>query len=292
MGNSIATWGHGVAAAPSLGNLGAYVKQVNSIPMLTAEREAQLAEELLGGSIAAAKELVMAHLRLVVKIAREHSGYGMPQEDLIQEGNVGLMMAVKKFDPARGARLASYAAIWIKSEMQEYILSNWRIVKIGSAKGLRKLFFNLRRLQEQLHGSSRLSQRDEIAKILGVEAAEVDKAIQWFSGGEVGILEGADEPEEGRAFLALAADESGEPESIALEAQARVRFPAALRTAIENLPERERRVILARYPSHGEPATLGKIASELGVSLERVRQIEAAALKRMREQSGGLKAWL
>lgn len=294
MANDIAVWGAAGGLAPTLGNLGAYIKQVNSIPMLTLEREAHLAKELQGqGSIAAAKELVLAHLRLVVKIAREHAGYGMSQEDLIQEGNVGLMLAVKKFDSSRGARLASYAAIWIKSEIQEYILSNWRMVKIGSSKGLRKLFFNLRRLQEQLHGSSRLEQREEIAKLLGVEAAEVDKAVQWFSGGEVGIVDAAsDEPEAERALLAIAADEAGGPEQLMSDAQARTRFPKALEVAVQRLPEREKKVILARFPSHGEPATLGSLAVNLGVSMERVRQIEASALRRMREQSGDLKAWL
>ena len=167
----------GAASMPSLGNLRAYIREVNSVPMLSGDREAHCVRELRGaGSIEAARELVLSHLRLVAKIAREHAGYGLAQEDLIQEGNVGLMLAVKKFDPGHGVRLAAYAAVWIRSEIQEYILSNWRVVKIGSAKGLRKLFFNLRRLQEKLHGLPRLRQKAEIAGLLNVDEDEVERA--------------------------------------------------------------------------------------------------------------------
>lgn len=288
----MALMGVAASALPSLGNLAAYSRHVNALPMLSEQEEAGLAEALRDtGSLEAAKALVLSHLRLVVKIAKEHSGYGLAQEDLIQEGNVGLMLAVKKYDLSRGVRLAAYAAIWIRSEIQEYVLSNWRTVKIGSAKGLRKLFFNLRRLQEALHGQSRLSQRDQIAKLLDVEPHEVDKAMQWFAGGDVPLVvesEADDEPK----VLALPAPENSEPDMAAQNAEKASRLLAEVSQSLAQLSPRERQVVSARYLDNDQPSTLAELSIELGVSLERVRQIEAAALKKMRATSPGLSQWL
>ena len=230
----------------------------------------------------------------MVKIAKEHSGYGLPQEDLIQEGNLGLMVAVKNFDPNRGVRLAAYAAIWIKSEIQEYILNNWRLVKIGSAKGLRKLFFNLRRLQKELHGKSRLEQKAEIAKLLGVEESEVEKAIGWFSGGEVKLVGKADQDvDEGSAAIAdyLPAEDSGRPEEVVGRNRRESLLPSALRNALSCLSERERLVVKARFLQE-PPATLSELSLELGVSLERVRQIEVAGLKKLKIAAPSLRGYI
>lgn len=278
---------------PSLANISRYSRHVNSLPMMEAEREVACARRLRdAGDLASAKELIFSHLRLVVKIAREHAGYGLPQEDLIQEGNVGLMRAVKRFDPEQGVRLAAYAAIWIKSEIQEYILNNWRLVRIGSAKGLKKLFFNLRRLQEKLHGTPRLRQKNEIAKLLGVESDEVERAVQWFAGGEVPLLESpTEEGAEGVSHLALPAPAGLEPEAAAIDSQRERILPERLREALTLLNERERSIVSARYLN--EPAaTLAELSKQWCVSLERVRQIEAAALRKLREAQPQLQALL
>lgn len=295
MGNEIALATESVSVGlPSLSILWGYARHVNALPMLSVEREIECARSLRdSGSLEAAKELIMSHLRLVVKIAREHAGYGLAQEDLIQEGNVGLMRAVKKFDPEQGVRLSVYAAIWIKSEIQEYILANWRLVKIGSAKGLKKLFFNLRKLQETLHGQSRLRQKEEIARLLGVDREEVERAVQWFAGGEVSLLEGAPDDEEGASLgFVLPAPTADEPEG---QAQARERdemLPARLGSALASLSERERAIVRGRYLNEAGAATLSELACQWGVSLERIRQIEAAALKKIRTADPGLRSFL
>lgn len=274
-----------VSLVPSLSNLGAYSRYVNSLPMLTAEQERELADRLkLEGSLDAAKELIMSHLRFVVKIAKEHSGYGLPQEDLIQEGNVGLMLAVKKFDASFGVRLAAHAAIWIRSETQEYILSNWRMVKIGASKGLRKLFFNLRKTQLALHGESDLDKKEEVAKLLGVSDDEVDRAIEWFSGGDVALLDSpSDEPlgSYGSSVFLLPGPDEMEPEHAVEELDRVGKLPRAIAAAMASLTDRERGVVSSRYYSD-PPKTLAVISHELSVSIERVRQIEAAALRKMK----------
>jgi RNA polymerase sigma-32 factor len=274
---------------PSLGNISSYVRQVNLIPMLEPERELECVAALRDtGSLEAAKELVLSHLRLVVKIAREHSGYGLQQEDLIQEGNVGLMLAVKKFDPSRGVRLAAYAAIWIRSEIQEYVLSNWRIVKIGSAKGLKKLFFNLRRLQEELHGMSRLRQKQEIAALLSVEEDEVERAVQWFAGGETALLPSDGEREAGESGQVLLASDSTRPDYAIEASDWAKKLPGRISLAMESLSDREREVVHSRYLAGEASSTLAELALRLGVSIERVRQIEVGALKKMRDGSACL----
>lgn len=277
-----------VSLVPSLSNLGAYTRYVNSLPMLTEEREHELAGQLkLNGSLDAAKELILSHLRFVVKIAKEHSGYGLPQEDLIQEGNVGLMLAVKKFDASFGVRLSSYAAIWIRSEIQEYILSNWRMVKIGASKGLRKLFFNLRKIQLSLHGESDLDKKEKVAQLLGVSNDEVERAIEWFSGGDVALLDqSADEPIDSSSstvFL-LPGPVEMEPERAVEDLERTGKLPRAIDAAMSLLTDRERDVVYARYYSDPQK-TLSTISRELSVSIERVRQIEVAALKKMKASS-------
>lgn len=283
-----------VGTLPSLSNLSAYARYVNGLPMMLPEDEFAHARALRDeGSLVAAKALVMSHLRLVVKIAREHSGYGLAQEDLIQEGNVGLMLAVKKFNPELGVRLAAYAAIWIKSEIQEYILSNWRLVRIGSAKSLKKLFFNLRKLQEQTHGVPRLRQKEEIARLLGVEESEVEKAMQWFSGGEVPILEASAESEEVfEAKYVLPAPQAQQPEMLSEVREWEEKIPQKLRDALRCLDARESSIITARYLGDEGSATLSSLAKKWDVSIERVRQIEVAALHKMREDNPGLRAFI
>jgi len=277
-----------ISLVPSLSNLGAYNRYVNSLPMLTEERELALADQLASnGSLEAAKELILSHLRFVVKIAKEHSGYGLPQEDLIQEGNVGLMLAVKKFDSSFGVRLASYAAIWIRSEIQEYILSNWRMVKLGSSKGLKKLFFNLRKLQLSLHGESDLDKKEKVAELLGVTGDEVERAIEWFSGGDVAIFESSTEDfasQSSGAIYLLPGPTAMEPDSLIEDQEQVEMLPGAISVAMESLSARERDVVHARYYSD-PPQTLAVISRELSISIERVRQIEAAALKKMRSSS-------
>lgn len=278
---------------PSLRDLRSYVREVNGFPMLSAEREEHCVRALRElGSIEAAKELVLSHLRLVAKIAREHAGYGLPQEDLIQEGNVGLMLAVKKFEPSHGVRLAAYASVWIRSEIQEYVLSNWRMVKIGSAKGLRKLFFNLRRLQEELHGLPRLRQKTEIAALLRVEEDEVESAVQWFAGGEARLVEPEADQEGHGAAPVLPAPEASRPDRAAEEREREWKLPQKIKLAMDALDPREREVVGARHPASGKASTLGELACRLGVSIERVRQIEAAALKKMRHGPARLSEFL
>ena len=279
----------------NLSNLGSYIKSVNNIPLLSELEEAHFFKEYkIFGNVEAARSLVMAHLKLVVKIAKEHSGYGLPQEDLIQEGNVGLMLAVKNFDPDHGVRLASYAAIWIKSEIQEYILSNWRLVKIGATKGLRKLFFNLRRLQRELHGQSKLEQKVEIAKILGVEESEVDRAIGWFSGGDIKLVSQSDMMDNnGDSFISelLVIEDGSLPEALVDEKKRHTNLPLMLKAAMACLNERESQVISRRFLADN-PSTLGDISLDMGLSIERVRQIEVSALKKIKKNSPSLKEYI
>lgn len=265
-----------LSSLPSLNDLGAYIRRVAMAPMLTPEREVELARRLkLENDVEAAKEMVLSHLRLVVKLAREYRGYGLPQEDLIQEGNVGLMKAVKRFDPDHGARLSSYASLWIRAQMQEFILSNWRIVKIGASKGLKKLFFNLRSLKEKVGEGEALSRPDDIAKLLGVTEDEVRQAQIWFAGEPVSLADG----EEGGAQLMAPLSQG--PESQAALAQRERLIPQMAQQALSGLNERERLIIEGRFMSDPQQ-TLGQLAERFGISLERVRQIEAQALKKMK----------
>ena len=227
--------GGAVMALPAIGNLDAYISAVNRLPMLTAERERELARSFRDdGDLAAARELVMSHLRLVVAVSRQYLGYGLPHGDLIQEGNVGLMKAVKRFDPGQGVRLVSYALHWIKAEIHEYILRNWRMVKVATTKAQRKLFFNLRSLKRRLKGNLadgdvhrttlNPSEVDIVARELNVRPQDVLEMETRLSGGDVSLEPSpADDTEETFAPIAYLADESSEPTQV-MEAAARDRL--------------------------------------------------------------------
>lgn len=263
---------------PSPSELGAYARFVNAIPMLTEAEELELGRRLRDhGDLKAAQRLVMSHLRVVVKAARDYQGYGLPQEDLIQEGNIGLMKAVKRFDPERGVRLVSYAILWIRAQMQEYILDNWRMVKIGSSKAMKKLFFGLRSLRGQLGESSESEKIRQIAKNLNVTEADVQKASAWFAAGEESIdlpLEGS---EVSRDLLA----DGLSPEESCSRGQAERMIPLAAMEALASLNDRERMIVEERFLADPQK-TLADLADRLGISVERVRQLEGQALKKMR----------
>ena len=286
------------ALVPSLGNLDAYIASVNRIPLLTAEEEGKLARRLREHQdVEAAGRLVLSHLRLVVSVARQYLGYGLPQGDLIQEGNVGLMKAVKRFDPEQGVRLVSYALHWIKAEIHEYILKNWRMVKVATTKAQRKLFFNLRSMKRQLKGeaadadthrtSLTEAEIDTVARELNVKREEVIEMEARFAGGDVALEPGSDEDDESFAPIAYLADDRQEP-TRALEARARDELagPGLLR-ALDVLDARSRRIVEERWLKVNDDGsggmTLHELAAEYGVSAERIRQIEVAAMKKMKK---------
>ncbi|HEY4542496.1 MAG TPA: RNA polymerase sigma factor RpoH [Noviherbaspirillum sp.] len=268
----------------SLGNIDAYISAVNRIPMLTAEEEGSLARRLRDkNDLAAAQKLVLSHLRLVVSIARGYLGYGLPHADLIQEGNVGLMKAVKRFDPDQGVRLVSYAMHWIKAEIHEYILKNWRLVKIATTKAQRKLFFNLRSHKEGLDAMTP-AQVDDLAKSLNVKREEVIEMETRMSGHDVALEAQTDDEDDKFAPIAYLASDSGEP-TRTLEARQFDRMQSeGLEQALGKLDPRSRRIVEARWLANddGSGATLHELADEFGVSAERIRQIESAALKKMK----------
>jgi RNA polymerase sigma-32 factor len=266
----------------AVGSLEAYIQSVNRMPLLSAEQEQDYARRWREtGDVEAARELVLSHLRLVVAVARGYLGYGLPHADLIQEGNVGLMKAVKRFDPARGVRLVSFAIHWIKAEIHEYILRNWRLVKVATTKAQRKLFFNLRSLKRGLAplGAAEI---EHVAATLKVKPEEVVEMEMRLSGQEVAF--DADDEEEAYAPVHyLTADPEAEPSSV-LEAQQEERVGAAgLQRALASLDARSRRIVEARWLKERDHATLHDLAAELKVSAERVRQIEAKALQKMKQ---------
>jgi len=286
---------------PSLGNLDAYISAANRLPMLTHEQEVSLARKLRNeGDLAAAGQLVLSHLRLVVSISRQYLGYGLPHGDLIQEGNVGLMKAVKRFDPDQGVRLVSYAMHWIKAEIHEYVLKNWRMVKVATTKAQRKLFFNLRSMKQSLKDDaldldthrSTLTQGevDTVASRLNVKREEVLEMETRLSGGDVALEPQADDGEESYAPIAYLADESSEPSRV-LEAQRRDWLALdGIAHALEALDARSRRIVEERWLKVNDNGsggmTLHELAAEYGVSAERIRQIEVAAMKKMRKALG------
>ncbi|UCH15980.1 MAG: RNA polymerase sigma factor RpoH [Burkholderiales bacterium] len=287
------------ALVPPLGNLDAYISAVNRIPMLTADEEVSLAKRLReSGDLDAAGRMVLSHLRLVVAVSRQYLGYGLPHGDLIQEGNVGLMKAVKRFDPGQGVRLVSYALHWIKAEIHEYILRNWRMVKVATTKAQRKLFFNLRSLKRRLKGNLadgdvhrttlNPSEVDIVARELNVRPEDVLEMETRLSGGDVSLEPSpADDTEETFAPIAYLADESSEPTQV-MEAAARDRLAGdGIGRALEVLDSRSRRIVEERWLNVNDDSsggmTLHQLAAEYGVSAERIRQIEAAAMKKMRK---------
>jgi RNA polymerase sigma-32 factor len=286
------------ALVPPIGNLDAYITAVNQIPMLTAEEESQLARKLQqDGDVQAAGRLVLSHLRLVVSVSRQYLGYGLPQGDLIQEGNVGLMKAVKRFDPDQGVRLVSYALHWIKAEIHEYILKNWRMVKVATTKAQRKLFFNLRSMKQGLkdHAGDHETFRntltpdevDVVARKLNVKPEEVVEMETRLSGGDVALEPQTEDGEESYAPIAYLADDSQEPTRV-LEGRSRDLMSShGIQSALDKLDDRSRRIVEERWLKVNDDAsggmTLHELAAEYGVSAERIRQIEVAALKKMRK---------
>ena len=280
------------------GNINAYIQAVNAFPILSAERERDLAEALYyRDELTAARELVLAHLRFVVHIARSYSGYGLPLADLVQEGNVGLMKAVKRFDPDQGVRLVSYALHWIKAEIHEYILKNWRLVKVATTKAQRKLFFNLRSMKQGFKAEldADLAHRDAlteeqidvVARELQVKPAEVREMETRLSGGDV-LLDPAPSDDGEQAFgpIAYLSDERHEPTAMIESAQRDALATEGIASALRGLDERSRRIVTERWLNVNDDGsggmTLHELAAEYGVSAERIRQIEVAAMKKMR----------
>jgi len=273
------------AVPTSAASLDHYIQAVNRLPLLTQEQETDLATRFREREdLEAARQLVMSHLRVVVSIARGYNGYGLPQGDLIQEGNIGLMKAVKRFDPTRGVRLVSFAVHWIRAEMHEFILRNWRIVKVATTKAQRKLFFNLRSLKTG-HGALGPDGVDAIAKQLNVKPEEVVEMETRLGGRDI-ALEPAGEEDDDKAAYApiayLATDADNEPSRLLEHEESERRRGEALQQALADLDARSRRIIEARWLRESETATLHDLASEFGVSAERIRQIEAKAMKKMR----------
>ena len=269
--------------ALSVASLENYISTVNRIPMLTPERERELGVALkTHGDLAAASEMVMSHLRLVVSIARNYTGYGLPHADLIQEGNIGLMKAVKRFDPDRGVRLVSFAVHWIKAEIHEYILKNWRIVKVATTKAQRKLFFNLRSMKPNF-GTLTPTEVKEVARQLNVKETDVTEMEKRLSGGEVSLEPGNDDEESTWVSpIAYLQDATVDPSERIATMQKETAATEGMRAALESLDERSRRIIETRWLNEGEEKTLHELAAEYGVSAERIRQIEAKAMQKMK----------
>ena len=267
----------------SLGSIDQYIQAVTRFPLLSAEQEVELGRRLRDhDDLDAARQLVLSHLRLVVAVSRNYLGYGLPQSDLIQEGNVGLMKAVRRFDPERGVRLVSFALHWIKAEIHEYVLRNWRLVKIATTKAQRKLFFNLRSMKVS-PGALTRKEASSIARDLGVKAEEVFEMEMRLAGQDIALdpLPG-DDGETAIGPIAYLADTDAGPAEILEQAEFRRNRSEGLRNALAKLDSRSREVIEARWLREDDHATLQELADQYGVSAERIRQIESRALKTMR----------
>ena len=302
----IANSGNALAVAnpwslvPPLGNLDAYISAANRLPMLTLEEEQQFARQFKqDNNLEAAGKLVLSHLRLVVSVSRQYLGYGLPHGDLIQEGNVGLMKAVKRFDPDEGVRLVSYALHWIKAEIHEYILKNWRMVKVATTKAQRKLFFNLRSMKQRFKAEDAAAdsgthrdtlneaQIDAMARELRVKREEVIEMETRLSGGDV-LLDPSPSDDGDEAFgpITYLTDASHEPTAM-IEARERDTLASdGIAMALEALDPRSRRIVEERWLKVNDDSsggmTLHELAAEYGVSAERIRQIEVAAMKKMK----------
>ncbi len=264
------------------GSIDQYIQAVNRLPLLTEQEEVDLATRLRDhGDVEAARQLVLSHLRVVVAIARGYLGYGLPHADLIQEGNIGLMKAVKRFDPTRGVRLVSFAMHWIKAEIHEYVLKNWRLVKIATTKAQRKLFFNLRSLKQDT-GTLNHDEVQAVAAQLGVKPEEVVEMETRLSGRDIPLDAGSDDEDDRYAPIAYLPDPHAEPSEVLEQAQLAQLHDSGLRDALATLDERSRRIVERRWLTEGESATLHELAAEYGVSAERIRQIEAKAMQKMR----------
>jgi RNA polymerase sigma-32 factor len=277
----------GTAPVPMpTGSLEAYIQTVNRFPILSAEVEQGLARRWRQqDDVEAARQLVLSHLRLVVAVARGYLGYGLPHADLIQEGNIGLMKAVKRFDPERGVRLVSFAIHWIKAEIHEYILRNWRLVKVATTKAQRKLFFNLRSMKKGLAPLTS-DEVERVAAELRVKPEDVREMEMRLAGQEMAF--DADESEE-EAYAPvhyLAADNDAEPYHVLEAKESGEVASAGLARALSSLDARSRRIVEARWLREKDAATLHELAAEFKVSAERIRQIEAKALEKMRKAIG------
>ena len=286
------------AVVPSLGNLDAYISAVNRLPLLTLEEEQECARKFKQhNDLEAAGKLVLSHLRLVVSVSRKYLGYGLPHGDLIQEGNIGLMKAVKRFDPDQGVRLVSYALHWIRAEIHEYILRNWRMVKVATTKAQRKLFFNLRSMKQgfkddahaQTHRDTLTDdQIDVMARELKVKREEVIEMEARMAGGDV-LLDPSpsDDGEEAFGPIAYLADANHEPTAVMESRQRDAMATDGIAAALEQLDPRSRRIVEERWLKVNDDGsgglTLHDLASEYGVSAERIRQIESAAMKKMKK---------
>ncbi|MFO1264712.1 MAG: RNA polymerase sigma factor RpoH [Rhodoferax sp.] len=288
------------ALVPSLGNLDAYISAANRMPLLTQEEEQAYARKLRDeNDLEAASKLVLSHLRLVISVSRQYLGYGLPHGDLIQEGNVGLMKAVKRFDPDQGVRLVSYALHWIKAEIHEYILKNWRMVKVATTKAQRKLFFNLRSMKQRFKSDDALAdldthrdtlspdQIDAMARELDVKPEDVIEMETRMAGGDV-LLDPTpgDDGEDAFGPIAYLTDTRHEPVAM-IEAQQRdVLATDGIAAALDALDARSRRIVEERWLKVNDDSsggmTLHELAAEYGVSAERIRQIEVAAMKKMK----------
>ncbi len=289
------------SVVPALGNLDAYISAVNRLPMLTLEEEQTFSRQFRDDNdLAAAGKLVMSHLRLVVSVSRQYLGYGLPHGDLIQEGNIGLMKAVKRFDPDQGVRLVSYALHWIKAEIHEYILKNWRMVKVATTKAQRKLFFNLRSMKQRFKSDDAAAhagthretlneeQIDAMARTLNVKREEVIEMETRLSGGDI-LLDPAPSDDGEQAFgpIAYLTDTNHEPTAMIESRQRDVLATDGIATALSALDDRSRRIVEERWLNVNDDnsggMTLHELAREYGVSAERIRQIEVAAMKKMKK---------
>ncbi|HCI14163.1 MAG: RNA polymerase factor sigma-32 [Gallionellales bacterium GWA2_60_142] len=266
----------------AVGSLENYIQAVNRFPVLTQEQEFALATRFkIESDLDAARQLVLSHLRVVVSVARGYAGYGLPQADLIQEGNIGLMKAVKRYDPDRGVRLVSFALHWIRAEIHEFVVRNWRMVKIATTKAQRKLFFNLRSMKQGLE-PLKPQQVNEIAQQLNVSERDVVEMEMRFAGHDMALDPSGSDEDDSYAPIQYLADSDEHEPSRMLETAERERLQTSgLANALAGLDERSRRIVEARWLNEGESATLHELAAEFNVSAERIRQIEQKALGKM-----------
>jgi len=264
------------------GSLESYIQVVNRFPLLTEEEELRLAHQYRDHEdVSAAHGLVLSHLRLVVSIARGYLGYGLPHSDLIQEGNVGLMKAVKRYDPNRGVRLVSFAVHWIRAEIHEHILRNWRVVKIATTKAQRKLFFNLRSMKKG-HGAMTREETDAMASALRVKPSDVSEMEMRLGGQDISLEPIGDDDEDSFGPISYLSNPEAEPGRILEHEESERLRTQGLASALQSLDPRSRRIIEARWLREDDTATLHELADEFKVSAERIRQIEAQAMKKMR----------
>jgi RNA polymerase sigma-32 factor len=268
-----------------IGSLESYIYRVNQIPLLTLEEEQQYAKDFRENeNIESARKLVLAHLRYVVRIAKGYTGYGLPLNDLIQEGNIGLMKAVKRFDPNFGVRLVSFAVHWIKAEIHEFVLRNWRIVKVATTKAQRKLFFNLRTLKKRL-GWLSAAERKQVAADLGVKVEDVDVMERRLNSMDCSFDAPADETDDEKAYMAPAyvlEDSSADPSRLVENTDTAEQGQQHLEMALEHLDQRSLDIVQQRW-LNDRKATLHDLAAKYGVSAERIRQLEQNAMKKLKD---------